>query len=236
MTARRCWCFMSAALIAMAGVKGAATIPPALSAADLHDAIRLGETGAPEPYLLHHLSTSERQNPVLVGAVYTPFIRVALAARTAQLAGQRFEIEDVTRELASPVVYVALRWYCCDSVHGDDPSNWNPLQPPTDYQIADDRDPLLAQSIGRGRLPHAPLRIERGSSLLQPFGPLPFDDIVLVAVYPLTEFATPAHFVIFQPGIFVDGSERAPSVLTHWERDAPGPGHLALARATRVLN
>src|SRR5437773_11763910 len=88
-------------------------LPNAMTPQDIVDAIRLGNTGDPKPYPLHHMH-SPRQTGVVVAVVYTPFIRVALASKAARLSGQPLETADVAHGLTEPVVYVAFRWYCCD--------------------------------------------------------------------------------------------------------------------------
>ena len=52
-----------------------------LTSKQIDEAIEWGMNGDPAPYLLHHAGPPGRVNPVIVGAVYTPFLRVALAVR-----------------------------------------------------------------------------------------------------------------------------------------------------------
>ena len=65
-----------------------------LTSTEIDEAIAWGMRDAPNdpaPYLLHHLRAApERVNPVVVGAVYTPFLRVALAAKAARTDGRPF--------------------------------------------------------------------------------------------------------------------------------------------------
>src|SRR5579871_1092548 len=72
-----------------------------LTPRDINEAIEWGLNGDPVPYLLHHLGEPGRVNPVIVGAVYTPFLRVALAAKAASQAGRSFAERDVSQVLSS---------------------------------------------------------------------------------------------------------------------------------------
>src|SRR5689334_24655473 len=92
-----------------------AQLTATLSPQDLRAAIAWGTSGEPAPYPLHHRSPDPAKvNPVIVGVVYTPFVRVALAARQAHDAFRDFGEQDVTPLIVEPLAYVALRWYCCD--------------------------------------------------------------------------------------------------------------------------
>ncbi len=52
---------------------------PTLTPKDINEAIQWGLTGDPSPYLLHHEDGQPGSgvNSVIVGATYTPFLRVA---------------------------------------------------------------------------------------------------------------------------------------------------------------
>jgi hypothetical protein len=65
----------------------------ALSRADIAQAIALGETGEPAPYRLRHQGRPD--NPVVVAAVYTPFLRLAFQAKAAREQGRRLEAADI---------------------------------------------------------------------------------------------------------------------------------------------
>jgi hypothetical protein len=197
-----------------------------LSARDIDEAIKWGMDGDPAPYLLHHKGLPGRANPVVVGAVYTPFLRVALAAKAARSAGRDFTSRDVTRSLIEPVIYVAFRWYCCvDPDHGADAESWDPTRLPVDYKIAMPGDPM-AGSHPRLRLT-SPLWVSRDSSLVTSFGgALPYRDVVFVAGYPMSALTDGANFVIYRewpsPNVaqepnatFLIG-EVTPEDLTHW--------------------
>ena len=68
-------------------------------------AIAWGRTGQPEPYPLRS-AFAKAKTPA--GAVFTPFLRVALAARFAMERGEGFDVNDVTAAMIAPLVYVAI--------------------------------------------------------------------------------------------------------------------------------
>ena len=172
----------------------------ALSAHDIDEAIDWGRSGEPQPYLLRHIGDSPHHpNPVVVGAVYTPFLRVALAAQDAWRRGQMFTVADVDETLLEPSIYVAFRWYCCDRDHPS-PDSFRPFDPP-DHQVA--LVPRTTHSPTPRELASAerPLWIRRDISLLDRFGGgLPFSDVVLIAAFPLNALTADHHFVIYRTG------------------------------------
>ncbi len=175
---------------------GVAQGPLAGTRPRVEEAIEWGLSGDPSPYLLRHAG-GVAPNPVIVGAIYTPYLRVALAAKAARAAGQAFTINDVSPELTEPTIYVAFRWYCCDHDRPD-ASSFNPFEP-FDYQIA--RVPQTSHLPTDGELRSAvpPLWIRRDVSLLAGFGGrLPFDDVVLVAAYPVDALTADYDFVIYR--------------------------------------
>src|SRR5207249_1674417 len=134
---------------------------------EIDEAIAWGVDGDPTPYLLHHTGHPGKVNPVIVGAIYTPFLRVALAAKAARIEGRTFSPSDLTPKLVEPVIYVAFRWYCCvDPDHGSDLATWDPSRPPLDYKIAVPGDRAVR---GRSwlRVTRSPMWINRDLSLLR---------------------------------------------------------------------
>jgi hypothetical protein len=167
-----------------------------LTSKEIDEAIEWGMNGDPAPYLLHHAGQPGRVNPVIVGAVYTPFLRVALAAKVARQAGRTFAQSDVSQSLIEPVAYIALRWYCCDRDRND-PASFDPLTP-FDYKIAAPGDRVLRPNSGL-RVTTSPVWTTRDVSLLASFGgDLPYRDVVLVAAYPMSVFSTACDFVIYR--------------------------------------
>ena len=50
---------------------------------DIAEAIEWGISGDPQPYPLRFIERPGRVNPLVIGRIYTPFVRVALAAQAA---------------------------------------------------------------------------------------------------------------------------------------------------------
>ena len=169
-------------------VTGQARTPTAV---DIEEAIRWGETGTPSPYLLHHAQYQGTTDDVVVGAVYTPFVRVALAAHAAHDKGERLDPENIPEWVVEPVVYIAFRWYCCDGDHGD-MASYHPLEP-FDYALA-----VPGRPAGLRNIAAPPLWVERDLSLLNAFGGVPYSDVVLLAGYPLPALSQPGDFVIYR--------------------------------------
>lgn len=115
-----------------------------LTPRDVDAAIAWGRDGDPAPYLLRFKSyQKDVPSTVIVGSIYTPFVRIALAAKAAFKSGPTFESQDVTEEMTEEIFYVAFRWYCCvDPDHGDR-SDWHPRTDPFDYQIVVPGDPAI---------------------------------------------------------------------------------------------
>jgi hypothetical protein len=98
--------------------------PAALTPASLDDATAWGVLGDPEPYPLRSWGRPGVVGPNVLGAIYTPFLRVALASKAARLTGRPFDFSDVRPAWLEPVVYVAFRWY---AAAWDGPGTFNPF-------------------------------------------------------------------------------------------------------------
>lgn len=160
----------------------------ALSASDIEQAIEFGLSGEPEPYLLRHVPGAVKSSSVIVGVVYTPFVRVAVAARHAREEGQAFTPADVTPKLVEPVIYIALRWYCCDTTL---PELFDAARPVAGA--------MRRQAPMNERRLVAPAWVTDDLSVLRSlYGntPLPFDDLVLVAAFPTALFTGDFDFVV----------------------------------------
>src|SRR4051794_29792606 len=97
---------LSAALVLLAFAGGMA-VPVSgqertLTPSEVDDAIRWGDTGDPSAYVLHHAQNEGTTSDVVVGLVYTPFVRVALAAKAAHDRGERLDREDLPQTLVEP--------------------------------------------------------------------------------------------------------------------------------------
>lgn len=76
-----------------------------LTPQDITQAIEWGQSGRPEGYPLRSAFPGNKTPP---GAVYTPYLRVALAARAAREEGRTFTTGDVTAEMTAPLIYFAI--------------------------------------------------------------------------------------------------------------------------------
>jgi hypothetical protein len=175
--------------------------PQPLTRSDIDAAITWGESGEARAYVLHHAQGATGTNRVIVGVVYTPFVRVALAAAATRAAGRTLSAYDMPPELVDPIVHIAFRWYCCDSIKGDTPLSFNPFAEPFDYRIAVPGDPPVV-STG---VTVTPLWVRRDLSALAAIGGLPFRDTVLLAAYPLVALSGPSDFVIYRRVVGPDG-------------------------------
>jgi hypothetical protein len=187
--------------VALYGISLFAQPTENLTARDIDAAIKLGTDGNPTAYLLHYRSPDPAKvNPVILGAVYTPFLRVALAAKAAHRTGQAFGASDVPSDLSQPVFYVAVRWYCCDRDHGDDLATFHPFVP-FDYKLAIPGQDKFTDSFSRlSKLNlEKPLWIKRDLSLLSQIDvELPYQDFVLVAAYPMSALAADKDFIVYR--------------------------------------
>jgi hypothetical protein len=79
-----------------------------LDSATIQEALELGRRGNPGPYRLHATTGGLG----VAGAVYTPFVRIALLSRAAHLRGRRLTAAELPAEMTKPIAYIAVQWYC----------------------------------------------------------------------------------------------------------------------------
>ena len=141
---------------------------------------------APEPYWLRHASmSSDDVGNAVVGAVYTPFSRVAFAAWERKRHGQALSIADAEALIADNRLYVALRW------RGD----LGELDPGT-MQIR--ALPRATETFSEGRSTK-PLVWFDGAQARAVLGSAPpWEDVGAVAVFPAQTFTPEYDFVIFK--------------------------------------
>lgn len=176
-------------------VASVAAEPRGLTRAEVKAAIAFGEQGALQPYLLRHQGRPE--NPVVVGAVYTPFLRVAYLARAAAHRGERFTSDDVDGRETAPIVLVAFRWYAdasdaADALAAAEPQVvMLPLAPQAPPYVRFTKDVRLGAV--------APLWSRKGTASHGAFGaPDPYDDIALVAAFPAHVIEAGRPFAIYK--------------------------------------
>jgi hypothetical protein len=172
--------------------------PRALGPADIDAAIALGERGEPRPYLLRH--QGQPNNPVVVGAVYTPFLRIAFLSRAAHDRGERLDPASIEASVVAPLVYVAFRWYCCDN---DSTGALAAAEPQVLMLPVAPRAPQFVKFMDR-RAGAAPIWSRKGSAVLESFAaPVPYDDIVLVAAFPSDVLQAGRPFVIYKDAVVI---------------------------------
>jgi hypothetical protein len=185
---------VAVALIAAVG-RPAASPVATLSPKDIADAIQLGNFGEPRPYALRARSADpNKRNPVDLGSIYTPFVRVALAARAARDAGHVLSPDDVDPKLLEPVVHIAFHWFVKDREHPD--SDYAPSQ--TYWIFKRDIDWSGLPRPANGVDPTSVKRGAEAAALLAAFGAEPPDHTVLVATFPIEALRTDGLFVIYR--------------------------------------
>jgi hypothetical protein len=154
--------------VALQGLTQTAPLKP-LSTDDMLEAISWGLSERPEPYAIASVFPRAKAP---VGALYTPYLRVALAARASAEMGRQFTIEDVTAELIEPVVHVAMR---------DQEGTRPPFGPEMPFSMK-----ILSPSQ-KSLLPGAaPIRIEKTLPAYIRYGLDPGHKLGAVGVYPLS--------------------------------------------------
>jgi hypothetical protein len=111
-----------------------------LTSEDIAEAIKWGRSGHAEAYVLKSPFLKNKTAP---GVVYTPYLRVALAARAAADSGKQFAAEDVTKEMTAPLLWFAL------GDHGNDPLPSAVMPPDT---------PVSMRLVTHHSTPGSPLR------------------------------------------------------------------------------
>jgi hypothetical protein len=162
---------LKAVVLAMAATPSLAQ-PEALSLTEIEAAIKWGIDGEPGPYLIHHAQGPQGINRVVVGAVYTPFVRVALAARALFEQGKTLTAAEVPNGLVLPEAWVAVRWYI----------DHCPLA--TTWPVVEAVQPNVLLAGRRGPSGLQPTRTADRDVLIR-LGGHPFPDISHVVTYPL---------------------------------------------------
>jgi hypothetical protein len=174
-----------------------AASPQMLDRAAIEQAIAFGATQDPVPYLLRHAGLEN--NPVVVGAVYTPFLRVAFLSRAAARRGARLDPEAIAPRVTEPLVHIAFRWYCCDGPGGEVGDAFAAVEPRVVLRPPLSRSVLLRRQLPPPEANRAtpPVWMERGTTALLTFAAQPpHDDIALVAAFPLEAIAVGQRFEV----------------------------------------
>ena len=163
-------------------------------------AIALGREGEPGSYVLHRVQSARGQSSAIepAGVVYTPFLRIAWAAHARQAAGRPLTVDEVPAAMAAPVLYVALR---------TPPLAGTSLGVPAVAVVpADTATCCLEPQPTLTR----PLWTSDDPALTARFGArVPFNDLGVIAAYPLEVLRSDLDFVAFYR---VDGRDGPASV------------------------
>lgn len=162
--------------------------PTALDGILIQQAIDWGRSDSPQPYRIFH-APGEGRNPHVVGLVYTPFLRVALAARAAHETGQDLDAASLPAWLVAPVVHIAVRWYT------DCELNEDVIGPAVEVVTP---DAMLGGIRGPGGTP--PTSVLDREVLTQFHQELPFKDITHVVTYPIDLLTKDVDLIVFNRG------------------------------------
>lgn len=148
---------------------------PGLDEASLAEAVRLGETSEPAPWLLYHDPRSDEATM----AVYTPFVRVAMAAHAAKRRGGRLDMTTLPGWVVERGIHVVIRPFsrsagAASQLFPDDP----PLArtPPTHIGLQQRDSKVPSRSI-------PPRWTTTDLSYLAALGGRPFPDAVAAAAF-----------------------------------------------------
>jgi hypothetical protein len=212
-------CALSVAMCVLAhDWQQAAQVRGTLSDADMADAIALGSKRDPDAYLLRHDGPVD--NPVVVGLIYSPFLRVAFFTNLMVRRSTPLEASNIDSALLAPVVDIAFRWYCCDEFSPGTGAEFDPFAGP-EPEVFAVPPPLRATGALFNRQDLVrPLRISKGMAALRGFGAEPpYRDIVLVATFPVSTLRPDWAFVIWKRPSPARGSARIGVIRpSDWER------------------
>ncbi len=162
--------------------------PPQRLALDPHllrEAIALGEEGEPKAYPLY-LYDRDAKGADLLGLIYTPFVRVALAASAARRVGRHLTPADVEPSLIGADVQIAFRWwghFLSPGLAGDDEALLPPEAVVTEFGVT----PVAG--VGR-----RPLWVRPAADGMLALGDHPrYSDMAILAAFP-PDVVNPNHF------------------------------------------
>jgi hypothetical protein len=131
---------------------------------------------------------------------------VALQARAAAGRGERLSAADLDPRATAPLVFIAFRWYCCDGLVNGDAGAIGSVEPQAVMLPVAPRAPEfvpITSSERRGAI--RPVWSRRGAAVIEALGAgTPYDDIVLVAAFPIDALQPGRPFAIYKE---LDGSQ-----------------------------
>jgi hypothetical protein len=151
-------------------------------------AIEAGSAGeAPQPYLLRYAEhDGDGEQSVVIGAIYTPFLRVAIAAAQRAKEQRTLSVPEAEAILTENVFYAALRWR--------DQDQMNLGSAPIQVLAVPRNSGYFNETVGVAPIWIAPG--ERASTVLRQ-QPL-WDDVGAIVAFPHELFSPDYDFVIFK--------------------------------------
>ena len=186
-----------------------------LNRTQVQAALARGRKGEPGSFVLHRVASASGRSPAIepAGVVYTPLLRVAWAAHARQPSGRPLTVDEVPAWMAAPVLYVALRTPPAAGA-GD-------LGPPSVAVVpADTATCCLEPQPTLVR----PLWMSDDPAVTARFGAtVPFNDLGVIAAYPIEVLRSGLDFVAFYRVDGLDGPSSVemrgriePSDLENW--------------------
>jgi hypothetical protein len=154
-----------------------------LSEQEVVQAIQFGLDHPIGPYEL-------RANGYVAALLYTPFVRIAMAAHTGRTRGVTFGSADVPDAWRERVVYVAMRWF--------------PHDPGESGGVEADTQDVSVTLVPSGYLPGYvdrvdPIWLSHDPALLAPFGvTVPYPDVVAIAAFPMAALRADHDVIAFR--------------------------------------
>jgi hypothetical protein len=137
--------------------------------------IEEGTTGAVSPYRLRAEIGQPSSQRV---AIYTPYVRVALAAAQAAREQRPLHVDDLPAWVTEPVVYVVFRAPCANPPCEYEGLRLDPALPPAAVRVG----PLLSTDNAAESTVDA-IKVVHDLSFLNAIGGPPFENAVVMAVF-----------------------------------------------------
>jgi hypothetical protein len=169
---------------------------------DVEAAIEFGLSKDPKPYPVRQIERSGKIPRTIIADVYTPFVRIARAARQTRASGQTMTPASVPRDLLEPVIYVSFRLACKaqESLFDVAYDEYEVLNPGFKF-------PEMTVSAVNPRLTHRPLSVSRDPHVLAEFsGTHACERSVLVAQYAIEALFSGHDFILARTARLPNGS------------------------------
>jgi hypothetical protein len=176
--------------------------PHVMTLNDVEAAIEFGLSKEPKPYPVRHIERPGKTPRTIIADVYTPFVRIAHAARQAKASGQTMTPASVPPGLLEPVIYVSFRPACKTQ-------EWLLSAAYDEYEVLNPgfQFPEMTVSAVNPRLTHRPLSVSRDPHVLAEFsGTHVCERSVLVAKYSIEALFSGHDFIVSRTARLRNGS------------------------------